>query len=157
MSWGSHGRRAARWLAAGSLAACLTAAALPAAAAPVHGAPSRAAAVPADVLTPAWPLEKFPAQVARACEIWDGLGWPGSRKAKDYRAPDAQYIRGGNPYGNRSGDLPHQDTYREYDVNPRPTASTHRDAERLVRDQADDRMWYSDDHYTNFREIAGGC
>ena len=42
-------------------------------------------------------------------------------------------------------------------VNPRPTPPIHRDAERLVRDQETNQIWYSDDHYTNFREITGGC
>ncbi|MEW1865601.1 ribonuclease domain-containing protein [Streptomyces sp. NPDC088194] len=157
-SRGSAGRRAARWLAVAPFAAVLAVSALPAAAAPALPAPSRAAALaPADVLQPPLPLEDFPAQVAQACAIWEGLGWPGTPKPTDYRTLDGQYIRGGNPYGNRSGDLPHEDTYREYDVNPRPTPTTHRDAERIVRDQATHQVWYSDDHYSNFREIRGGC
>jgi len=152
-------RRAGGWLAAGSVAVCLAVSALPASAAvPGRPAPSHVVApAPADVLDPARPLEAFPVQVARACETWGGLGWPGSNKPKDYRTVEGEFIRGGNPYRNRSGDLPLQDTYREYDVNARPTATTRRDAERLIRDQNTDQVWYTDDHYANFREITGGC
>jgi len=141
------------------IAVCVAVSALPASAAvPGRTVPSHVVApAPADVLNPARPLEALPAQVAQACETWGGLGWPGTHKPKDYRTVEGEFIRGGNQYHNRSKDLPVQDTYREYDVNARPTASTRRDAERLIRDQDTDQVWYTDDHYANFREIAGGC
>ncbi len=33
----------------------------------------------------------------------------------------------------------------------------HRDAERIVRDSGSHTVWYSDDHYDDFREISAGC
>ncbi|MGW6915845.1 ribonuclease domain-containing protein [Kitasatospora sp. NPDC054939] len=109
------------------------------------------------VLEPSWPVEDFPPQVDRACLIWRELGWPTSRRAVDFRIPGPEFIRGSNPYGNRSGDLPAGGAYHEYDVNPRPAPTTHRDAERLVRDEATEQVWYTADHYANFREIGSGC
>ncbi|MFE6866461.1 ribonuclease domain-containing protein [Kitasatospora sp. NPDC057692] len=109
------------------------------------------------VIQPPLPVEDFPPQVERACEIWLDLGWPTNPRPVDFRLPGPEYIRGSNPYGNRSGDLPPGGAYHEYDVNPRPTPTTHRDAERLVRDGATERTWYTSDHYTDFREISDGC
>ncbi|SDT75232.1 Guanyl-specific ribonuclease Sa [Streptomyces sp. TLI_053] len=124
--------------------------------APAAPAPAAAPAVRA-VLQPPLPVEEFPGQVERACHIWRGIGWPINSRPVDFRIPGPAYIRGSNPYGNRSGDLPSGGAYHEYDVNPRPTPATHRDAERLVRDDNSERTWYTDDHYANFREISGGC
>ncbi|MFC5668105.1 ribonuclease domain-containing protein [Kitasatospora misakiensis] len=109
------------------------------------------------VIQPPLPVEDLPPQVEQACRIWERLEWPTNPRPVDFRIPGPEFIRGGNPYGNRSGDLPAEGSYREYDVNPRPTPTTHRDAERLVRDPAATRVWYSSDHYNNFREIASGC
>ncbi|MFJ8437050.1 ribonuclease domain-containing protein [Kitasatospora sp. NPDC094019] len=121
-------------------------------------APALAAAPEARaLLQPPLPVDAFPPQVERACRIWEGLGWPGGPRPVDFRIPGPEYIRGGNPYGNRSGDLPAGGGYREYDVNPRPTPATHRDAERLVRDGSALRVWYTGDHYADFREISEGC
>ncbi|MER5355034.1 ribonuclease domain-containing protein [Kitasatospora sp. NPDC002551] len=109
------------------------------------------------VIQPPLPVEDFPPQVERACHIWFDLGWPTNPRPVDFRLPGPEYIRGSNSYGNRSGDLPAGAPYHEYDVNPRPTPTTHRDAERLVRDEATARTWYTFDHYANFREISSGC
>ncbi|MFE6055560.1 ribonuclease domain-containing protein [Kitasatospora sp. NPDC056446] len=151
-------RRTARGrLAKAALALSLALATLPGATAVAWSAPAHAALAPAAVLQPPLPVDAFPEQVARACAIWGDLGWPTNAQPVDYRIPDGDYIRGSNPYGNRSGDLPHGGAYHEYDVNPRPTPTTHRDAERLVRDENTAQVWYSGDHYANFREIDGGC
>ncbi|GBL35132.1 hypothetical protein EMGBS15_07270 [Filimonas sp.] len=48
----------------------------------------------------------------------------------------------------RSGSMIH---YREWDVNPKQEGHN-RGRERLVTGD-DDRAWYSDDHYTTFREV----
>ncbi|MFD7450496.1 ribonuclease domain-containing protein [Kitasatospora sp. NPDC059827] len=141
-------------LAKTALALLLTVGLAPAAV-PAHAVTATRA--PAALLQPPLPLDAFPLQVARACDIWRELSWPATPEPVNYQLPEGGYIRGGNPYGNRSGDLPHATTYHEYDVNPRLTANTHRDAERLVRDTATHRVYYSDDHYTDFREIDGGC
>ncbi|MFE3874483.1 ribonuclease domain-containing protein [Kitasatospora sp. NPDC059146] len=141
-------------LAKTALALLLTVGLAPAAV-PAHAV--TAARAPAALLQPPLPLEAFPPQVARACDIWRQLEWPATPQPITYRLPDGEFIRGGNPYGNRSGDLPHATTYHEYDVNPRPTANTHRDAERIVRDTVSKRVYYSDDHYADFREISYGC
>ncbi|MFF2354669.1 ribonuclease domain-containing protein [Kitasatospora sp. NPDC058115] len=125
---------------------------------PAWSAPTTPAAPAArSVVQPPLPVGELPPQVERACRIWLGLGWPANPRPVDFRLPGPEFIRGGNPYGNRSGDLPAGAPYREYDVNPRPTPTTHRDAERLVRDEATDRTWYTADHYADFREIADGC
>ncbi|MFC8452563.1 ribonuclease domain-containing protein [Kitasatospora sp. NPDC057223] len=141
-----------RRLAQAALVLALTCPAVPASA---WAAP--APAVTRAVLQPPLSVADFPPQVERACHIWEDLTWPTNPRPVDFRIPGPAYIRGGNPYGNRSGDLPGGGAYHEYDVNPRPTPTTHRDAERLVRDEATDQVWYTDDHYTNFLEISDGC
>ncbi|MEV6976731.1 ribonuclease domain-containing protein [Kitasatospora sp. NPDC093806] len=110
-----------------------------------------------EILQPPLPVEALPPQVEQACRIWRDLDWPTNSHPVDFPLPDKEFIRGSNPYRNRSGDLPSGGAYHEYDVNPRPTPATHRDAERLVRDQATTQVWYTADHYANFREISGGC
>lgn len=116
-----------------------------------------AAAVSGGVYDPPWPIEKFPAQVGRACGTWKGLAWPTAPQAKDYPvARTALVIRGSNVYRNLSGDLPKTGHYREYDVNPRRPGA-HRDAERIVRDEKSSEVWYTGDHYSNFRKIESGC
>ncbi|MFF2662308.1 ribonuclease domain-containing protein [Kitasatospora sp. NPDC058032] len=120
-------------------------------------APAWAVPTARAIVQPPLPVEDFPSQVARACDTWRALGWPGNPQPVDFRLPGPQYVRGSNPYRNRSGDLPSGGTYREYDVNPRPTPTTRRDAERLVRDATTGDAWYTADHYANFREISDGC
>ncbi|MGW7091669.1 ribonuclease domain-containing protein [Streptomyces sp. NPDC054874] len=111
----------------------------------------------ADVIEPALPVEEFPGQVQEACEIWKDLAWPQSSRPTDYPVADTLLvIRGSNVYRNRSGDLPLEGRYREYDVNPR-NQGEHRDAERVVRDQETHTVWYTGDHYNNFQEISSGC
>ncbi|MFF7587182.1 ribonuclease domain-containing protein [Kitasatospora purpeofusca] len=124
----------------------------------VPAAPALAAA-PAvrAVVRPPLPVQDFPEQVERACRIWESLEWPTGPRPVDFRIPGPEFVRGSNPYGNRSGDLPAGGAYHEYDVNPRPTPNTHRDAERLVRDERTEQTWYTSDHYANFREISEGC
>jgi len=134
------------------LAAALLPAVGPATAAPAGTAPRAVG----QVLTPPLPAGRFPAQVQRACGIWRGLHWPTANRPTDYPAGSSLVIRGSNVYGNRSGDLPAGGHYREYDVNPRP-AGQHRDAERLVRDQNLHTVWYTGDHYADFRQISTGC
>ncbi|MFE4061685.1 ribonuclease domain-containing protein [Streptomyces sp. NPDC059096] len=136
----------------------LTALAAPAASSVVAEAPRQAQAVrAADIIDPPLPVEAFPGQVKEACGIWKELEWPQATRPKDYTVVNTRLvIRGSNVYGNRSGDLPRQGSYREYDVNPR-TPGTHRDAERLVRDPDTHTVWYTGDHYDNFQEIASGC
>ncbi|MDH6140278.1 ribonuclease T1 [Kitasatospora sp. GP30] len=124
------------------------------------GVPARAAAPAAAVreLRPPLPVADLPSQVGQACRLWrDQLHWPATVDPVDYRLPDGWHLRGGNGYHDRDGELPSGDGYHEYDVNPRPTATTHRDAERLVRDAATGQAWYSADHYADFTEIADGC
>jgi hypothetical protein len=120
-------------------------------------AAARHAVRPADVSAPPLPVEAFPARVEEACEIWKRLKWPTADRPRDYPVADtALVIRGGNVYGNHGGDLPAAGKYREYDVNPR-VPGRHRDAERVVRDNDTHTVWYTGDHYANFREIASGC
>ncbi|MFD5084633.1 ribonuclease domain-containing protein [Kitasatospora sp. NPDC058201] len=148
--------RSLRRLAAATLllAAVVAPSVSPAAAAPTGSAAHHA--VVRAIVEPPLPVEEFPPQVDEACHIWRGLGWPTADRPRDYPAGDGLVIRGSNVYGNRSGDLPKDGRYREYDVNPR-TLGTHRDAERLVRNPDTRTVWYTDDHYDNFREITSGC
>ncbi|MBT2385663.1 guanine-specific ribonuclease N1 and T1 [Streptomyces sp. ISL-11] len=112
---------------------------------------------PADVIDPPVSARSLPAQVKNACDIWRGLSWPTADRAEDYAVPDTRFvIRGSNVYVNRNGDLPLEGYYREYDVNPR-SPGQRRDAERLVRDTDSHTVWYTNDHYNNFRRIASGC
>ncbi|WP_346012501.1 ribonuclease domain-containing protein [Streptomyces sp. SID3343] len=112
---------------------------------------------PTEILDPPLPVESFPAQVKEACQIWKGLRWPAADRPRDYPVAGTDLvIRGSNVYGNRSGDLPTAGKYREYDVNPR-LPGRHRDAERIVRDNGTHTVWYTGDHYANFREISSGC
>ncbi|MFJ5172694.1 ribonuclease domain-containing protein [Streptomyces griseoviridis] len=154
--------RKPRFAAAAAL--LVTALAVPGASSAVAGTPAapvtpaRVAVVPAaDVIDPPLPVEMFPGQVKEACGIWKELDWPQANRPTDYPVVNTRLvIRGSNVYGNRSGDLPSDGTYREYDVNPR-TPGAHRDAERLVRDPHTHTVWYTGDHYNNFQEIATGC
>ncbi|MFJ2645293.1 ribonuclease domain-containing protein [Streptomyces sp. NPDC087420] len=140
------------------LALLLTALVVPAASSATAGTPAKAPTVrAADVINPPLPVEAFPGQVKEACGIWKELAWPQAKRPTDYTVVNTRFvIRGSNVYGNRSGDLPLEGHYREYDVNPR-TPGTHRDAERLVRDPDTHTVWYTGDHYDNFQEIASGC
>ncbi|GAA1936531.1 ribonuclease domain-containing protein [Kitasatospora viridis] len=120
--------------------------------------PSSASAAGTRAVDPPSQLTALPAQVARACGLWhDQLDWPATVRPVDYRLSDGRYLRGGNEYDNRDGDLPAATGYHEYDVNPRPAPNTRRDAERLVREVATGQVWYSADHYADFTEILGGC
>ncbi|GLF94998.1 ribonuclease domain-containing protein [Streptomyces yaizuensis] len=128
----------------------------PAVPVPAAGSPDRALR-PADVIEPPLPVEAFPGQVKEACGIWKELTWPRASRATDHPVVNTRLvIRGANVYHNRSGDLPAAGHYREYDVNPR-VPGTRRDAERLVRDTDTTAVWYTADHYANFREISSGC
>ncbi|MFD8110296.1 ribonuclease domain-containing protein [Streptomyces microflavus] len=135
----------------------------------VFAAPAASSAVPVtasvphvsvrsvDIIEPPLPVEEFPGQVKEACEIWKELTWPQSSRPTDYPVAETRLvIRGSNVYRNRSGDLPLEGHYREYDVNPR-NPGQHRDAERVVRDQNTHTVWYTGDHYDNFQEISSGC
>lgn len=124
--------------------------------APVPTALAHAVPRHADVHDPPWPVERFPPQVKNACGIWKGLAWPQAERPTDYPAGTGLVIRGSNAYRNLSRALPAAGRYREYDVNPRP-AGQHRDAERLVRDTTQHTVWYTGDHYANFRQISAGC
>ncbi|MBF6053271.1 guanine-specific ribonuclease N1 and T1 [Streptomyces eurocidicus] len=116
-----------------------------------------ATVLPGGVYDPPWPVEKFPAQVGKACDTWKDLTWPTAPRAKDYPVPGtALVIRGSNVYRNLGGDLPKTGHYREYDVNPRRPGAR-RDAERVVRDETAHTVWYTGDHYANFRKITSGC
>jgi ribonuclease T1 len=117
----------------------------------------RHAVRPADLLDPPLAVERFPAQVEAACHLWKALHWPSADRPLDYPVADTGLVlHGSTGYGNRSGDLPATGTYREYDVNPRPPGRP-RDAERVVRDNDTHTVWYTGDHYANFREIVSGC
>lgn len=137
----------------------LTVLAAPAAfsAVPANAPASHLLLRPVDIIEPPLPVEDFPKQVKEACEIWKELTWPQSSRPTDYPVADTRLvIRGSNVYRNRSGDLPLEGRYREYDVNPR-TPGERRDAERVVRDQETYTVWYTGDHYDNFQEISSGC
>ncbi|RJL29965.1 ribonuclease domain-containing protein [Bailinhaonella thermotolerans] len=109
------------------------------------------------VITPPLPVHKLPRQVGEACEIWRSMRWPeAGRRGKDHRVRDGEVIRGGGRYRNIGGVLPRGGRYVEYDVNPRHPGDR-RDAERLVRDAVKKHVWYTSDHYRNFRQISSGC
>ncbi|MEU5288335.1 guanine-specific ribonuclease N1 and T1 [Streptomyces sp. CA-278952] len=145
-----------RQVAAAALLLTVFAAPAASSAAPLQ-APAHPSMRSADIIEPALPVEEFPGQVQEACGIWKELTWPQSSRPADYPVADTRLvIRGSNVYRNRSGDLPLEGRYREYDVNPR-NRGEHRDAERVVRDQDTHTVWYTGDHYDNFQEIASGC
>ncbi|WP_405434731.1 ribonuclease domain-containing protein [Streptomyces anulatus] len=146
-----------RHVAAAALFLTVFAAPATSSAVPVKTPASHLSVRPVDVIEPSLPVEEFPGQVQEACEIWKELTWPQSSRPTDYPVADTRLvIRGSNVYRNRSGDLPLQGHYREYDVNPR-NPGQHRDAERVVRDQNTHTVWYTGDHYDNFQEISSGC
>ena len=66
--------------------------------------------------------------------------------------------KGGGEFSNRDGDLPTVDnegkpiTYKEYDVNNKPTDGSRRDHERFVIG-SDGSVYYSGDHYDSFTKI----
>ena len=64
-----------------------------------------------------------------------------------------QGFEGGRPFKNRENLLPKDGKYREYDVDPRPTDGGKRNGERLIQDEKSGRSWYTDDHYSSFKEI----
>ncbi|MFE9426594.1 ribonuclease domain-containing protein [Kitasatospora sp. NPDC006697] len=124
--------------------------------------PCSASADPASsrALLPPSRLADLPPQVAAACGLWHGqLHWPATGQPVDYRLADGRFLRGGNPYRNRSGDLPAagDGAYHEYDVNPRTAPAAHRDAERLVREVTTGQVWFTADHYADFRQVLGDC
>lgn len=63
-----------------------------------------------------------------------------------------QYI-GGDPYGNRSGDLPATGApYKEYDANPY-TPGVNRGTERVVIG-SDGKKYFTNNHYADFTEFS---
>lgn len=60
---------------------------------------------------------------------------------------------GGRVFKNAEGRLPSGGRYREYDVDPKPSAGEFRNAERVVVDEGSSRAWYTSDHYETFNEI----
>ncbi|MFJ1958432.1 ribonuclease domain-containing protein [Streptomyces microflavus] len=145
-----------RHVAAAALFLTVLAAPAASSATPAQAPASHLSVRPVDIIEPPLPVAEFPGQVKEACEIWKELTWPQSSRPTDYPVADTRLvIRGSNVYRNRSGDLPLEGHYREYDVNPR-NPGQHRDAERVVRDQDTHTVWYTD-HYDNFQEISSGC
>ncbi|GLQ22524.1 hypothetical protein GCM10007853_03980 [Algimonas ampicilliniresistens] len=59
---------------------------------------------------------------------------------------------GGRAFKNREGKLPANGQYREFDVGPKVPGQS-RNSERIVVDDANDRAYFTDDHYGSFREI----
>jgi RHS repeat-associated protein len=67
--------------------------------------------------------------------------------------PPPGYV-GGREFKNNEGLLPEGGNYVEYDVDPKPTDGTSRNAERIVVDENTGQAWYTDDHYQSFIEIT---
>ena len=66
--------------------------------------------------------------------------------------PPEGYV-GGRTFKNKEGKLP-QGNYREYDVDARPSKDSGktRNKERIVIDQDNGTVWYTDDHYDTFKK-----
>ncbi|RMI31769.1 ribonuclease domain-containing protein [Nocardia stercoris] len=79
----------------------------------------------------------------------DAGRWPGSANAPG--------THGGDPWMNRSGQLPRTDpsgktlSYQEWDVNPKRPGQT-RDAQRIITDNIGD-AYYTGDHYQTFTRM----
>ncbi|MEC3913140.1 ribonuclease domain-containing protein [Nocardia sp. CDC160] len=79
----------------------------------------------------------------------DAGRWPDSANAPG--------THGGDPWENRSGQLPRKDsagkaiTYQEWDVNPKQRGQT-RDAERIITG-SDGSAYYTGDHYKTFTRM----
>lgn len=123
---------------------------------PAWSAPAGVSA--ARTIYPERPLNQFPDYVGRNCAAWARLRWPS--KAGDYRLHGISgRVRSGGRYQNRPNDptvLP-RGKYHEYDVADADYSLARRGRLRLVRNDTQRTVYYTDDHYDNFTPIRGGC
>ncbi|HST63751.1 MAG TPA: ribonuclease domain-containing protein [Mycobacteriales bacterium] len=82
---------------------------------------------------------------------WRQLGLPTARAW--FAWPFGQYNFSGGQYKNLERELPANQTYAEYDVNPRPRGAA-RDAARIIVSRTTGSVWYTPNHYTDFYKIA---
>ena len=78
--------------------------------------------------------------------------WVAEYVKKNNGKPPEGYV-GGRTFKNKEGKLP-QGNYREYDVDARPSKDSGktRNKERIVIDQDNGTVWYTDDHYDTFKK-----
>lgn len=123
---------------------------------PAWSAP--AGAQTARTIYPARPLNELPGYVGKNCKAWAKLHWP--RKAGDYRLHGISgRVHSGGVYENRPTDptlLP-RGKYHEFDVADADYSLVRRGRLRLVRNDTQGTIYYTDDHYDNFTPIRGGC
>ncbi|KOG89416.1 ribonuclease domain-containing protein [Streptomyces varsoviensis] len=123
---------------------------------------------------PPYPNVTNAPKVARdACKAWQTLKWKSGQTGEWLVVPKGggplagQEIYTGGKFGNQEGQLPKGGNYHEYDVPYEPykdgTVWKHygkkdgRGALRLVRDINNKRVWYTANHYRDYREIQKGC
>lgn len=114
---------------------------------------------------PGKPLKELPSYVGKNCVGWKQLNWPSTAGEKKFKI-DGKVTRvyTGGVYNNS----PMQDhtklpngKYHEYDVaagpeyGPKGTGA--RGRHRLVRNDTQGTIYYTDDHYQNFTPVEGGC
>ncbi|WP_051744835.1 ribonuclease domain-containing protein [Streptomyces yerevanensis] len=109
----------------------------------------------------------FPTKLDEMTAFWTAKGWPSDKKASRETNPSdgiTGFIYRGGAYGDRDGQLtayiranyPNAvaPSFTEYDIDFRPTRNTRRNAERIVRDNANGFVFYTNDHYANFHLYA---
>ncbi|MCF1598727.1 ribonuclease domain-containing protein [Streptomyces muensis] len=107
----------------------------------------------------------FPTDLDEMTAFWTAKGWPSDKKAsQESHNGITGFIYRGGAYGDRDGQLTAYiranyptavaPSFTEYDIDFRPTRRTHRNAERIVRDNANGFIFYTNDHYANFHLYA---
>jgi len=71
---------------------------------------------------------------------------------KTHRGTPPKGYKGGKIYENKTGKLPADGKYKEYDIDPK-VRGVDRPSERIVIDENTGRAWYTPDHYESFVEI----
>ena len=97
-------------------------------------------------------ISDLPPNVQESYKNYESEGWTGPH------SDSTPGTKGGGEFSNRDGDLPSVDensnpiSYKEYDVNNKPTDGTGRDGERFVIG-SDGSVYYTGDHYDSFTKI----
>ncbi|MGW1784879.1 ribonuclease domain-containing protein [Streptomyces sp. NPDC002143] len=108
----------------------------------------------------------FPGDLEEMVAFWNTKSWPLNKATSseaDQNGVTAFIYRGGT-YGDRDGQLTAYiqanyptavaPSFNEYDIDFRQTRRTARNARRIVRDSNNGFIFFTDDHYANFRLYA---
>ncbi|MEV0280064.1 ribonuclease domain-containing protein [Streptomyces sp. NPDC050610] len=142
-------------------------------ASPANLAASTPPAAPAAILPPYQNVANAPKVARDACKAWQTLNWKTGQTGQWLVVPKkggslaGRDIYTGGTFGNKDGQLPKGGSYQEFDVPYESykagTVWKHygkkdgRGDLRLVRDAKNKRVWYTANHYRDYREIQKGC